>query len=78
MRKSIILLAISLLFIISLTGCGAKTANDSLVQEDVQKQESSQPAAKKKVVALVVKTLTNPFFVAMEKGARTAETELGI
>jgi ribose transport system substrate-binding protein len=29
-------------------------------------------------VALVMKTLTNPFFVEMEKGARQAEDELGI
>jgi ribose transport system substrate-binding protein len=30
------------------------------------------------VVALIMKTLTNPFFVEMEKGARRAEAELGI
>ena len=30
------------------------------------------------VVALVMKTLTNPFFVEMEKGAREAEADLGI
>ena len=29
-------------------------------------------------VALVMKTLTNPFFITMEKGAREAEKELGI
>jgi ribose transport system substrate-binding protein len=29
-------------------------------------------------VALVMKTLTNPFFIEMEKGARRAEQELGI
>lgn len=29
-------------------------------------------------IALVMKTLTNPFFVEMEKGARQAEKELGI
>lgn len=29
-------------------------------------------------IALVMKTLTNPFFVTMEKGAREAEKELGI
>lgn len=29
-------------------------------------------------IALVMKTLTNPFFVEMEKGARLAEKELGI
>lgn len=35
------------------------------------------PAAKKKV-GLVMKTLTNPFFIEMEKGARRAEKELGV
>ncbi|MEI8095438.1 MAG: substrate-binding domain-containing protein [Spirochaetales bacterium] len=44
--------------------------------------ESSTPAVKavvpdKPVIALVIKTLTNPFFIAMETGARRAETELG-
>lgn len=29
-------------------------------------------------IALVMKTLTNPFFVQMEKGARQAEAELGV
>jgi ribose transport system substrate-binding protein len=33
---------------------------------------------KVKTIALVMKTLTNPFFVEMEKGARQAERELGI
>ncbi|HYH95302.1 sugar ABC transporter substrate-binding protein [Hyalangium sp.] len=35
-----------------------------------------EPATRK--VALVMKTLTNPFFVEMEKGARRAQKELGI
>jgi ribose transport system substrate-binding protein len=34
------------------------------------------PAAKK--IALVMKTLTNPFFIEMEKGARRAQKELGV
>ena len=36
------------------------------------------PAPVKKQVGLVMKTLANPFFVEMEKGARRAETDLGI
>lgn len=38
----------------------------------------STPTVKVKTIALVMKTLTNPFFVEMEKGARQAERELGI
>ena len=37
---------------------------------------SAVPA--KKEVGLVMKTLTNPFFVEMERGARRAETEFGV
>jgi ribose transport system substrate-binding protein len=36
-----------------------------------------EPQAPRKI-ALVMKTLTNPFFVEMERGARKAEKELGI
>lgn len=42
-------------------------------------QKATAPLAKQKThIALVMKTLTNPFFVAMEKGAREAEKEFGI
>ncbi|RYF15587.1 MAG: sugar ABC transporter substrate-binding protein, partial [Oxalobacteraceae bacterium] len=36
----------------------------------------AQPASRRKRVALVMKTLTNPFFVGMESGARQAEAAL--
>ncbi len=39
---------------------------------------ASAPATAKKEVGLVMKTLTNPFFVEMERGARRAEAELGV
>lgn len=39
---------------------------------------STSPSASDIKIALVMKTLTNPFFIAMEKGARRAEKELGI
>jgi ribose transport system substrate-binding protein len=45
------------------------------------KQSETQPAqapVKMLRIALVMKTLTNPFFIEMEKGARKAESELGI
>jgi ribose transport system substrate-binding protein len=37
-----------------------------------------EPTAPPTRVALVMKTLTNPFFVEMERGARVAERDLGI
>jgi ribose transport system substrate-binding protein len=36
------------------------------------------PVKAQKQIGLVMKTLTNPFFVEMEKGARRAEKELGV
>lgn len=36
------------------------------------------PPTDKKKIGLVMKTLTNPFFIEMEKGARRAEKELGV
>ncbi|MBE7513778.1 MAG: substrate-binding domain-containing protein [Anaerolineales bacterium] len=39
---------------------------------------SPDPTAKPLTIALVMKTLTNPFFVEMERGARQAEKEFGI
>lgn len=44
-------------------------------------EKQSEPAPvteEKKTIALVMKTLTNPFFIEMERGARVAEKELGI
>jgi ribose transport system substrate-binding protein len=44
-------------------------------------QKAPVPSAKAtpaRKIALVMKTLTNPFFVEMEKGARKAEQELGV
>lgn len=39
---------------------------------------ASAAEPERKRVALVMKTLTNPFFIEMEKGARRAEKELGV
>jgi ribose transport system substrate-binding protein len=49
------------------------------VASPAQAPASAQPSpAANKQIALVMKTLTNPFFIDMEKGARRAEKELGI
>lgn len=59
-------------------GCGQTVNGDALVQSTVAPGATSSPNAKQYRVALVMKTLTNPFFVEMEKGARKAEAELGL
>lgn len=68
LSKCTVLLIILLIF--SFTGCGKVTTGGS--------GNSEQDSKSKKKVALVMKTLTNPFFIEMEKGARKAESELGI
>lgn len=42
------------------------------------KDVGGKGASAKPRIALVMKTLTNPFFVEMEKGARRAESEFGV
>jgi ribose transport system substrate-binding protein len=49
-------------------------AGDSAKISAFAKQEPAAPLT----VALVMKTLTNPFFVEMEKGGRQAEQDLGV
>jgi ribose transport system substrate-binding protein len=76
MKKVILLLTI--IFIIGLIGCvNANNKVNSLTsKEEIEKTKSNDK--ENKTVALVMKTLTNPFFVEMEKGARKAQSELGI
>jgi len=59
-----------------LVGCGKSDVPS--VTTAVQTAPSAPPVVVKKQIGLVMKTLTNPFFVEMEKGARRAEKELGI
>ncbi|WP_238613559.1 sugar ABC transporter substrate-binding protein [Candidatus Oscillochloris fontis] len=73
------ILATLLLIVDGLVGCSQPAPNLSLIEptntrHDAEQQVSSgQPH-----IALVMKTLTNPFFAEMERGARMAESELGI
>jgi ribose transport system substrate-binding protein len=75
---------VSTLFLIAfaagLGGCAAATPSVSLMPEDAANVAAPPVAATETpfTVALVMKTLTNPFFVEMERGARQAEQELGI
>jgi ribose transport system substrate-binding protein len=69
--KSLKILALALPLMLIACGESQKPAN----QADAQ---PAQAPAKKLRIALVMKTLTNPFFIEMEKGARKAEAEFGI
>lgn len=61
---------------LGLIACG-ESNGPSVTSAVAPPAEVKLPTAKKEI-GLVMKTLTNPFFVEMEKGARRAEKELGI
>ncbi len=60
----------------ALFGCGQ--SNGPSVTTPPKPVVSAPSPAAKKEIGLVMKTLTNPFFVEMEKGARRAEKEFGV
>lgn len=64
----------ALFITVLMAGCAGTPQASPFVSPTSQ----STPTVKVKTIALVMKTLTNPFFVEMEKGARQAERELGI
>ena len=71
-RIPLVLVLILALFVFA--ACNGVTATSS--QTDVT-VESTEATAKYQI-ALVMKTLTNPFFIEMERGARKAESEFNI
>ncbi len=78
-KKIIITLCLIMAFL--WTACSKPTSDTSLLASQstpVEAQPEASPETKKYTIALVMKTLTNPFFVEMEKGARQAEKEFGI
>ncbi len=68
-----------LLVLLGVSACGDSDGPAvSTVAKAPTKTSAPPPVPAKRRVGLVMKTLTNPFFVEMEKGARRAETQLGI
>jgi ribose transport system substrate-binding protein len=80
--KKILLLSTCLLLVIFSVSCGNATQDTSLLapgETQASTQSNNNPKQSEKyTIALVMKTLTNPFFVEMEKGARKAEEEFDI
>lgn len=76
--KTVSILILTLFFTVFASGCGSSSGDKSLIVDGKNSSaQSAQDKDGKKTVALVLKTLTNPFFVEVEKGARQAEKELG-
>ncbi len=80
MLKRLLVLLVGLTLLLTIGGCGKKEAGSQLLESNtgISSQASQETAKDKKNIALVMKTLTNPFFIEMEKGARQAEKEFGI
>ena len=79
-RKSLSILLTLMTLLLLVGGCG-ESADKTQPMAPSRASTSSTPVtqpAPAPTVALVMKTLTNPFFVDMEKGAREAKQELGI
>ena len=62
-------------FILILTLISCNTPSEQVNRTEFMADDAPPPAPR---IALVMKTLTNPFFAEMERGARRAEAELGI
>jgi ribose transport system substrate-binding protein len=71
-------LAYAGLFALGLAACGQSSGPDVHSAAPVAQPVAAPAAAPLHQIGLVMKTLTNPFFIEMEKGARRAEKELGI
>jgi ribose transport system substrate-binding protein len=71
--------AVLMLLVISFAACrsGNEPRSEPLILPRAD-QQLAQAEEATWTIALVMKTLTNPFFVTVEKGARRAEKELGI
>lgn len=76
-KKFKLLWLVLLLFI--LVGCteSEKTDKTEKLTDTTNNTDATEEDSQKTIV-LVMKTLSNPFFIKMEEGARTAEEELGI
>ena len=62
---------------LGLMACG-QSSGPSVTTAAPPAEPAPAPVSAKKAIGLVMKTLTNPFFVEMEKGARRAEKDLNI
>jgi ribose transport system substrate-binding protein len=72
--------ALPLLLLLSAAACRAtdEPGKAPLILPETSPASPPAPADEPRTVGMVMKTLVNPFFIAMEHGARRAERELGI
>ena len=78
LAPTLVTLAVLLFLTVLMGGCGGSASTGVPLVEPVVTSEPPTSASQTPRVALVMKTLTNPFFIEMERGARQAEAELKI
>ncbi|NJP04257.1 MAG: sugar ABC transporter substrate-binding protein [Chloroflexaceae bacterium] len=81
MRQFVVRYSLLLVVLLIVSACGqasAPASGPTVVDSPTEESPPASTTDEPPTVALVMKTLTNPFFVEMEKGARRAEQELGI
>ena len=76
MKSSQLLLTAA--FILGLMACGQSNAPSASSAPTNAPSAQAPAAVAPQQIGLVMKTLTNPFFIEMEKGARRAEKEFGV
>ena len=81
MGKKIIQMAFIVCMVVSLAACGISQPQNTdapFIESTPEISVEVTSPAQARTIALVMKTLTNPFFIEMENGARKAESEFGI
>lgn len=78
MKRFITLICSAILLVFFVSACGTNNSNVNLISGQAKNETNTDNGKKEYKVALIMKTLTNPFFVEMEKGARKAATDLGV
>lgn len=78
-KKPMLMMVLTLVLVFALFGCGGNQSDLDLLEDNTAEDTSAVSETEEKTeIALVMKTLTNPFFIEMEKGARQAEEEFDI
>jgi ribose transport system substrate-binding protein len=76
--KKVLLVLLCLCLVLGFAACSKDTASLQLLEENTKETPVEASGNDALNIALVMKTLTNPFFIEMEKGARLAEEEFKI
>lgn len=76
--KKVLMSLLCLTLMFGLIGCGGNKESLQLLEDNTKEEAEASNNGEDINVALVMKTLTNPFFIEMEKGARQAKEEFNI